>query len=143
MIPLKRLEITADFIKRYAAESPFHGNIVDTFRARAILRLQRKKSRFLGQTLQPERLFGRPGGKRRTIAPVCRGNVRHIRIHEPHGRKLPVSVMEAMSCGIVPLCADAGGTSEAVDGTVGALIPNSPSFTMTSAPQQTGLPKIT
>ena len=36
---------------------------------------------------------------------------------------MPVSAIEAMSCGIVPLCTDAGGTRDAVDASCGALLP--------------------
>lgn len=35
---------------------------------------------------------------------------------------MPVSAIEAMSCGIVPVCTDAGGTRDAVDEDCGALL---------------------
>ena len=51
---------------------------------------------------------------------------------------VPVSIMEAMSCGIVPLCTIVGGTSEAVDDTCGVLLPPAPSY----SDFETGVEKI-
>lgn len=41
---------------------------------------------------------------------------------------MPVSVIEAMSCCIPPLCTAAGGTSDAVDNETGFLLPLNPSY---------------
>lgn len=126
MIPLKRLEITADFIKRYAAENPsteiswtHFGQGPSCGQVKKAVSSDKPSNLnvFLEGPVENDELLRRYAGGTFDI---------FVSMSRMEG--MPVSVMEAMSCGIVPLCADAGGTSEAVDGTVGALIPNSPSY---------------
>jgi glycosyltransferase involved in cell wall biosynthesis len=47
----------------------------------------------------------------------------HLFVHLSRLEGLPVSVMEAMSMGVPCIATSAGGTSELVDSTVGALLP--------------------
>lgn len=126
MVPLKRLELTAGFIKRYAAENPSteiswtHFGQGPSYGA-----VKKAISRDMPENLRAH-LEG-PVENDELLRRYAEGGF-DIFVSMSRTEGMPVSVMEAMSCGIVPLCADAGGTSEAVDSTVGALIPNNPSY---------------
>ena len=126
VIALKRLGLTASLLKKYAAAHPELTITWTHFGGGPLLEDVKKET----QADRPD-----------NFTAVFEGAVPHAEILKRYAEGvfdifvslsqsegMPVSVIEAMSCGIPPLCTDAGGTSDAVDDESGFLLPLNPSY---------------
>ncbi len=126
VIALKRLELTANLLKRYAILHPELNITWTHFGAGPLL-----------DDVRAETFSGKPDN----FTAVFEGAVPNAEILKRYetgefdifvslsqSEGMPVSVIEAMSCCIPPLCTAAGGTSDAVDDEAGFLLPLKPSY---------------
>ncbi|MDD4820072.1 MAG: glycosyltransferase [Flavobacteriales bacterium] len=125
VIPLKRTHLTAQYLKKYASKHPdteMKWTHFGTGNAMAVLEEQTYDI--------PENLTIDIAGSTANAEILNRyhSGCFDIFISLSQSEGVPVSVMEAMSCGIVPLCTAVGGTGEAVTDACGALLPASPSY---------------
>lgn len=126
VIALKRIGLTADFLKRYATTHPgtkmqwTHfgtGPLLETMRHAASENVpDNLHIAFEGAVPNSEILRRYMEGAFDIFVSLSRSE------------GMPVSAIEAMSCGIVPVCTDAGGTRDAVDDSTGALLPVDPTY---------------
>ena len=121
MIALKRIDLTGEFLKRYARLHP-ETQIRWTHFGTGVL-LEHVKT--LAEEDAPENfhaVFEGAVENREILRRYAAGEF-DVFVSLSRSEGMPVSAIEAMSCGIVPLCTDAGGTRDAVDAPCGALLP--------------------
>ena len=121
VIALKRLGLTMEMLKRYAQRHPQTPIVWTHFGTGPLWEQLRAEA----QTDCPEnlRIDWIGAAPNQTILERYSQGDFDIFLSLSSSEGMPVSAIEAMSCGIVPLCTDAGGTREAVNDTVGALLP--------------------
>ncbi len=121
VIALKRIDLTGEFLKRYARLHP-ETQIRWTHFGTGVL-LEHVKT--LAEEDAPENfhaVFEGAVENREILRRYAAGEF-DVFVSLSRSEGMPVSAIEAMSCGIVPLCTDAGGTRDAVDASCGALLP--------------------
>ncbi len=120
VIPLKRTTLIASFLKRYAAEHPDVPIHWTHFGDGESMNPLKKETSSLPPSMTVT-LRGRTLNSR--ILNEYALGAYDIFISLSSSEGIPVSVMEAMAYGIVPLCTDAGGTREAITNDTGVLLP--------------------
>ena len=121
VIALKRIDLTGEFLKRYARLHPETQIRWTHFGTGGLL----EHVKTLAEEDAPENfhaVFEGAVENREILRRYVAGEF-DVFVSLSRSEGMPVSAIEAMSCGIVPLCTDAGGTRDAVDASCGALLP--------------------
>ena len=126
LIPLKRIGTILAYLKRYAAEHPDTTISWTHFGSGPLWGTLKKET----ESPLPENLAVTLAGQtpHPDILRRYREDPFDIFLSLSQSEGMPVSVVEAMACGIVPLCTDAGGTGEAVTPQTGVLLPLDPAY---------------
>lgn len=126
VIALKRLGLTANMLKRYATLHPELNISWTHFGAGPLLDEVRAET-FSGKPDNFTAAFEGAVPNAEILKRYETGEF-DIFVSLSQSEGMPVSVIEAMSCCIPPLCTAAGGTGDAVDDKVGFLLPLKPSY---------------
>lgn len=122
VIALKRIGLILETLRRYAETHPGDSLRWTHFGDGPLLEELRKKG---AEEALPANLridFAGAQPNRVILERYTRGEF-DVFLSFSLSEGMPVSAIEAMSCGIVPICTDAGGTCDAVDEHSGALLP--------------------
>ncbi len=125
VIPLKRTHLIASMLKRYATEHPDVPIHWTHFGDGVCMNELKAATASLPQSMTVTLRGATPNA--RLLNEYALGAY-DIFISMSSSEGIPVSVMEAMAYGIVPLCTDAGGTREAITPETGVLLPLEASY---------------
>ncbi len=126
LLPVKRIELLAQYLVEYCRKHPadkIHWTHMGDGICKPLIleQLQRNSLQNL--------LYNFPGQQgNREVFEYYRHNPVDLFINISESEGIPVSIMEAQSCGILVAATDVGGSSEIVNEQSGILLPANPSY---------------